>query len=475
MVINLNFASIVRSFGEVSLLSIRAKRMNKHMNFWIGWFTAAFVVVFIAVGAWGVATDQALEAVAWGFGLTLALTVLLCAVLFFRARLLRFFLNTTEASIEELASHSFELIGATTRGDKELVANKTQMLVRSFLGWYAWSSFYRWVIRTNMALLIAFGGFAGTVLLFEQNRRLEEQTIELIGQRKQLEEQNSRFDIQNELLGLSLTSELRERLRPVADKQKGLGLTRNTVSTFGDTSGHSCTLSLINSALGSVSNASSVEAVAKLAQSQYIGKSVVSTLETLLKDDDDGVALGALVALDSLGKVPPGTRIFISGKSIFGLNLQSDVDISFSNSFLLNFRCSNCTASLFSAVSVSSVVNQYLIVEDSIISNQSIMLPEDDWLIPTSIENIENSLVSGVFSIESGIMTSRLHRRFDSPNESIFVEAEEYSRTHSDGTAEAFIDDIISADVSVLEGEEKTRYCRVLGNIDAKNEIVAID
>jgi hypothetical protein len=48
-------------------------------------------------------------------------------------------------------------------------------LSRSLIAWYSWAGFYRWVIKTGVTFLGVFAVFSGTILLIDQNEKLQNQ------------------------------------------------------------------------------------------------------------------------------------------------------------------------------------------------------------------------------------------------------------------------------------------------------------
>lgn len=161
--------------------------MRLHVAYWIGFFTSAFVIVAVAVGAWSVATEQALNFTSVAFGAIVALSISLSLILLLRRFLLKKILGATEASLSDIASDAIGAASSLSKGDHKEASDRAENAARSALGWYSWVNLYRWVINANIALLVAFAGFTGTVLLFEQNKRIQNQN-EIIDRQREFEE-----------------------------------------------------------------------------------------------------------------------------------------------------------------------------------------------------------------------------------------------------------------------------------------------
>ena len=142
--------------------------MSRHLSFWIGFFAAALVIVPVAVGAWGVTQGFARDWAATFFIVICTIVGLLVIGLLFRGAILRRLTGRAEATVEEISTTLISGVSAAVAQDRAAAEREADKLARVVLGWYAWSNFYRWVIGTALALLLAFASFTGTVLLFEQ-------------------------------------------------------------------------------------------------------------------------------------------------------------------------------------------------------------------------------------------------------------------------------------------------------------------
>lgn len=343
--------------------------MQKHVHYWLGVFSASVIIVAVAIGAWSVATEKALNLLAMAVGMILALTIFLFLIIVLRRPILEKFLGVSEASVEKITIESSSLVSSTIKGDAEGARAAGEALAGSVVGWWVWSNFYRWVIATNIALLVAFGGFAGTVLLFEQNKRLREQTTELIEQRKQLQAQNERFDMQNELASLNLVFDFRQRLKNLEMTNKQ-GFEAYMLVAYDDNKvvddANTCKLTGSNEPLKPMPNKSSIAAVSDLTRSDILGERVLNALRYLLEDSDDTVRLGALMALDRIGAVAPSGEFTFTGMDIDGLSLNTGQSITFSGSNVFNIDCERCSITIYGSfaqnIKASKLASYYSIV-----------------------------------------------------------------------------------------------------------------
>lgn len=321
--------------------------LHKHFNFWIGFFVAIFLSVPIAVGVWGVLTDQAAQMVAFLTGLLIGLLILLVGGLFARDRILKAIFRSTQSSLEEIAKESIKVIEAVSDGNREQATQRSGALIQTVLSWYSWTGFYRWVIGTCAAILVAFGAFTGTVLLFEQNIKIAEQT-------EQLRSQNLSFNKQNELSGLSLVSRIRERLKQDPNISRYKNENYNTIYYS-----EKCVLEIKKEVeLKSKPNQSTLDAIYRLSQLPNVGPEILSALEILTSDQDSGVALGALLILDKANHL--GEVNFVKLKSVY---FSGDITnyagtIIFENSHVEYSTCKNCKVGLTSTYVMESLFGE---------------------------------------------------------------------------------------------------------------------
>jgi hypothetical protein len=350
--------------------------MAKHLAFWIGVFAASLLIVPIALGVWGSAQGFARDWASVIFIVITTLVVLLVLALALRGVILRGVLKRGEASIEDVAASLVAGVRAAAEKDAEAAAREADKLARVAVGWYAWSSFYRWVIASALGLLLAFASFTGTVLLFEQIRKLEEQTSVMRSQQElmdaqtrfmesqtaRLEEQTEQARMQNEIMTLGLVSELRAQMmtsiRETGLRQYlsdlGIDGVDDAMLISGDPP-ESCGMGLSSTARIVSPAAPPVQlAIANLARDGMLADRVIEALEFLLKDTHGGVAFTALMVLDRIDWPVSGT-VFIDGLAAHDVSLKNSYRLSFDNSLLMGFSCEQCalraTGSLLMSVS----------------------------------------------------------------------------------------------------------------------------
>lgn len=107
-------------------------------------------------------------------------------------------------------------VGDATRsaidGDGKGAATNVEAAVLGFAAWYTPIALRQWIATTTIALLIALGGLAGTALLFRQTLLLDDQNKKLEKQTNLLETQNKTIELQNEsMIFQVVTSESQRR------------------------------------------------------------------------------------------------------------------------------------------------------------------------------------------------------------------------------------------------------------------------
>ncbi|WP_147110301.1 hypothetical protein [Tateyamaria sp. syn59] len=347
--------------------------MTKHLSFWLGVFAAALLTVPIAASIMGAAEQELRRIAVTVFVAVAALVVVLVIALFFRDWILRRLFGRAEATLDDVSASLIAGVSAATAGDRAAATQHAQEVVQRGMGWYAWTGFYRWVIATAVALLLAFGAFMGTVLLFEQNRKLGEQTevlrvqterlaeqtgfmaaqTELMqAQTERLREQTEAAAMQNEILTLNLVNEIRDLMlatvetRTLGEWLEVLGR-QGTSDPLASYASDDATCSLyfnFQHVLHTPPSAATLGAVATLAQGESMGPRVRDALALLTLDRNGGVALGALLVLDMIGT--PKTDNEVTLRNLFveeRVELQSDAHVlRIEASYLGNFACPDC-------------------------------------------------------------------------------------------------------------------------------------
>lgn len=340
--------------------------MARHLSFWIGFFAAALVIVPVAVGAWGVTQGFARDWAATFFIVICTMVGLLVMGLLFRGAILRRLTGRAEATVEDISSTLISGVSAAVAQDRATAEREADKLARVVLGWYAWSNFYRWVIGTALALLLAFASFTGTVLLFEQIAKLEDQTRVMQAQQElmdaqtrfmenqtqRLEEQSRAAAMQNEIEMLNLVNQLRDQmLATIETKPLRDWLRRDGRSGFEDplvslsTDQQACALGFnLDHVMSGPPSPAIRGAIVNLTLSPMLGPQVLTALELLVQDGHGGVALGALQILERAGHSVAVDRIFVQD-----VMMQREVvlkrfngEIVFENAFLWGFECPDC-------------------------------------------------------------------------------------------------------------------------------------
>lgn len=423
--------------------------MQKHLAFWIGFFLAAVCSVIIALGAWGVVTERALSVVAVAAGAIFALSLVLIVIFAFRDTIIRRTFGSAVTSLEELTQKFSQLASATIDKDSKRTADASSDMARGLLSWYAWVSSYRWIINTNIALLIVFGGFTGTVLLFEQNNRIREQTKQLVEQAILLRQQNDRMEVQNEIQLLSVVDELRTRMSSTArsrteqfvvtaatgfgglsslddfalDDQAETDDSVDKISGPSDVSPEApCRVLVDGSGLSRLPNPSEIRAIAGLAQSEKIGPSIIGALASLLYDENSGVVLGSMIILDDLGLLQEASGGTVTLRDVFigTLEVSSDVKIVFEESFVKDFTCLNCKVSA-QGTYISVVDNMtFANIDRSVVEagapsyistlENPLTRPDSIHLLPSSAKYNGDSLFNGYLLFNEWIPGKNLKR-----------------------------------------------------------------
>ncbi|MEM6371829.1 MAG: hypothetical protein AAF727_03490 [Pseudomonadota bacterium] len=347
--------------------------MGKHLSFWIGFFAAALLVVPVALGIMGVAEERLRQMAVVLFAGVSVLVVLLVVALFFRDAILRRVLGRSEVALEDVAGSLVGALAAASEGDRDKAADHARALVQGGVGWYTWSSFYRWVIGSALGLLLAFGAFVGTVLLFEQTRTLrvqterigeqtalmEAQTALMEAQTERLREQTEAAAIQNEIMSLSLVNQLREQMlasvetRPLGEwlATRGIAGVDQPLVRYA-TTGLSCDMYFDGDfVLNSPPSEAAVGAIAGLAQSPALGARVISALNLLAQDSHGSVVIGAVRALEQAGH-PYGGEFTLRDLIIKDVTRLAarPYRLNVRRSFISNLICPDCDMHLSASI-----------------------------------------------------------------------------------------------------------------------------
>lgn len=333
--------------------------MKNHQPFWIGFFAASIIIVPVALGAWAVLTNKALEFAAFYFGIIVALLFLLAIVLFFREKILGRLFGVANATAVDVTEGAIGATVAVAKADWTRAELETKNLARSVVSMWAWSSFYRWVIGTAIALLLAFGTFTGTVLLFEQIRKLEEQTKLMALQSKLMEGQLAQADIQNEILTLSLTRELRAQIKESSAEVMLSDLLTEEPDEQGEMKFVSvealCSANLIDRKVRQPPSQSVVDDIVAKAQSGVLSNKFRVAVERLLNDSDPVVSLGALLVSDKLGDLHGKQEFNFRNMFFSGIEFQENIKVNLYESIVGDVSCDDCDVHVSTSVLLGSI------------------------------------------------------------------------------------------------------------------------
>ncbi|MBY5935353.1 hypothetical protein KUV51_20270 [Tateyamaria omphalii] len=363
--------------------------MGKQLYFYLGFFSAGLLAVPMATGIMG-ATEQEMRRIAVTLFIAVSVLVFFLVIaLFFRGWILRRMFGRAEATLDDVSASLISGVSAATAGDREAATKHAQELVQRGMGWYAWTGFYRWVIATAVALLLAFGAFMGTVLLFEQNRKLGEQTEALRTQTERLTEQtdfmrvqteavqaqvqlmsqqtesmrlqNDRMDaqtqqmtLQNELVMLDLVDKLRGQFKSTSTEMSlrdilnevGVLVTMPVVKGTDD----GCLLTWnFEHTLARPASPATLATVEGLARNPLLRGRMLDALLLLTQDDDSAVALSALQVLsrlnpgEELGERWLDLEVTLRGVFVGDLNLDTRALVFLNDTYVERFACESCS------------------------------------------------------------------------------------------------------------------------------------
>lgn len=122
------------------------------------------------------------------------------------------FLKGARGTIDEVVKEISAGAQAAAQKDASSSAVHAERAVLAALAWYGPIAARRWIVRTALGLLVAFGGLVGTALLFRQTALLVEQNTLLGKQNAKLNEQTDLLRDQNKKLDLNtVTAEAQRR------------------------------------------------------------------------------------------------------------------------------------------------------------------------------------------------------------------------------------------------------------------------
>jgi hypothetical protein len=145
-----------------------------HIYFWLGVLSAILIGVPVSIGAIFIIINEAIDLAAFSIGALFSLIICLLIAMAFRDRILKKMFGTANTSMTATANSFGDIIFSAASGDLQKAQKHSEEFSRNILSWYAWSSFYKWLIGTGVALLGTFAVFAGTILIVDQNAQLRQ-------------------------------------------------------------------------------------------------------------------------------------------------------------------------------------------------------------------------------------------------------------------------------------------------------------
>ena len=374
--------------------------MNKHVYFWIGVFTAALLAVPLALMVWGTVTETAMQVATFVFGAIAMLVVVLVTILVFRDAILRRILKKSEVTLDELTERAVSFASSLAQRDADRIESEAKEIAKSISGWWAWSNLYRWVIGTALALLLAFGAFTGTVLLFEQTKKVSEQTTQ--------------FAMQNDLMSLTLVSELRSQLVHTVDEINVVNAIEDALlDSFFEVSGvadariwfeHGCSLKMNEElALLRPPSEATLQAIENMAERDLLGAHIRSALKNLLLDRNDAVVFGAAWILAKLDELPDDSELVFNKLAVIALPVDFPVRVEFYRSFLMGVTCEACEIEMHDSFELLNNYSGDVFIIDSIsLSDVSEALNKalTSHVTPDESADIEIAQTRGVVVIE---------------------------------------------------------------------------
>jgi len=311
--------------------------MQKYVYFFLGLFSATILAVSIFIGVGMITVETIKEQITLVFVVIICLLLVLCIVAFFREKIFEKLGLKVRVGTEDIADAINLFVGDIVNGRKHEAVESSKDVVRMGLSWYSWTSFYRWIIRTSIALLITFTGFAGTILILQQNERIREQTVKL-------KEQNDLIENQKDFQILSLPNQLRKPfnsdkadfitdtwMQSIEVEQCGIGLQEKKDLYPNPSEG-------------------SIKFILQLIDGSSLQNEMIEWLAPLLEDSNPSVRLGALILLDRLNKVPNDTTVVLNNVHVESLTLNTSAKIHFNYSAVSGLKCKNCIVQFYRSI-----------------------------------------------------------------------------------------------------------------------------
>ena len=224
------------------------------------------------------------------------------------------------------------------------------------------------MIGSALGLLLAFGAFTGTVLLFEQTRlladqgsALQEQTASLKFQSDQMFEQSRQVSIQNELSQVALVAELR---RQIIDASEEILVSEALASYFGwdvvnelaTSEDQSCKLQASPDAKVVRPPPTSVlSAIADLAgPDRQLRQDISRAMNLLLSDRSNVVSFSAYLILQEIGETPESQSFIFEGLYVDSPRVSPAEGVRFDRSYIDAESCVGCSATASDSIVVGT-------------------------------------------------------------------------------------------------------------------------
>lgn len=308
--------------------------MQRHTSFWLGVFIALIIAIPLTMGFVSSAEEYAIRYSDFLAGIGFCIVLFLVLLLFFREPILKRITGSTKAEFVDFVEKvKLLFLGKPTEQEK---AQAVTEIATIFSNWYIWTRFYKWVIATCIAILIAAAGFAGSVLLAKQN------TI--------MNLQKNQVDLQNDLQIFETQAFIRSQLDtpPVPiTKVTEFGSTDTLLPLNYPQCKITGELNFRGKEFDAVANSSTMLLVNNLLKQERLKAIVQEALNNLFNDNDSGVAMSSLLILDY------GNALNENQDILYGSNLAGNYELKnysggfhFDNSFV-GVECENCDSAYF--------------------------------------------------------------------------------------------------------------------------------
>ena len=148
--------------------------------------------------------DRILDISIFVFLIIIVLIALLVTITFCREKIISIIFNGAKGDISNAVKNVESIALAVINRDIQAVSSHASIITNEIVGWYSLQAVRRLLISTALALLLAFAGTVGTLLLYQQNKLLSNQID--IEQTKLLDNLIEKHDLVIESKEISLDS-----------------------------------------------------------------------------------------------------------------------------------------------------------------------------------------------------------------------------------------------------------------------------